>query len=58
MVFLQTQTKSEVGVLAEYISKEQSIFIVAEDKMGGQPSNGGLRLLDYDTDMNCLREGF
>ena len=33
MVFLQTQTKSEVGVLAEYISEELSIFIVAEDKI-------------------------
>ena len=40
MVFLQNQTKSEVGVLAEYISEELSIFIVAEDKMGGHPSNG------------------
>ena len=58
MVFLQTQTKSEVGVLAEYISEELSIFIVAENKMGGQPSNGGLRLLDYDTDMDCLQDGF
>ena len=57
MVFLQTQTKSEVGILAEYISEELSIFIVAENKMGGQPSNGGLRLLDYDTDMDCLQDG-
>ena len=30
MVNLQTQLKSEVGVLAEYISDELSVFIVAE----------------------------
>ena len=32
MVNLQTQLKSEVGVLAEYISDELSVFIVAENR--------------------------
>ena len=45
MVNLQTQSKSEVGVLAEYISDELSVFIVAENKPDEHPANGGLRLL-------------
>ena len=32
MVNLQIQTKRQVGVLAEYISDELSIFIVAENR--------------------------
>jgi len=58
MVNLQTQTKSEVGVLAEYISEELSVFIVAENKIDEYPANGGLRLLNYETDMDCLQDGF
>ena len=58
MVNLQTQLKSEVGVLAEYISDELSVFIVAENKPGDHPANGGLRLLNYETDMECLQDGF
>ena len=58
MVNLQTQLKSEVGVLAEYISDELSVFIVAENKPDDHPANGGLRLLDYETDMDCLQDGF
>ena len=58
MVNLQTQTKSEVGVLAEYISEELSVFIVAENKLDDHPANGGLRLLNYETDMECLQDGF
>ena len=51
MVNLQTQLKSEVGLLAEYISDELSVFIVAENKPDDRPANGGLRLLNYETDM-------
>ena len=58
MVNLQTQTKSEVGVLAEYISEELSVFVVAENKPVDHPANGGLRLLNYETDMECLQDGF
>ena len=58
MVNLQTQLKSEVGVLAEYISDELSVFIVAENKPDDHPANGGLRLLNYETDMECLQDGF
>tara|TARA_B100000902_G_scaffold1904_1_gene2472 strand:+ start:1336 stop:2379 length:1044 start_codon:yes stop_codon:yes gene_type:complete len=58
MVNLQTQAKSEVGVLAEYISDELSVFIVAENKPNDHPANGGLRLLNYETDMECLQDGF
>ena len=58
MVNLQTQKKSQVGVLAEYISEELSVFIVAENKLDTHPANGGLRLLNYETDMECLRDGF
>ena len=58
MVNLQTQTKQEVGVLAEYISEELSVFIVAENKTDNHPANGGLRLLNYKTDMECLQDGF
>ena len=45
MVNLQTQLKSEVGVLAEYISDELSVFIVAENKPDDHPANGGFCLL-------------
>ena len=58
MVNLQIQTKKHVGVLAEYISDELSIFVVAENKLDAHPSNGGLRLLNYTTDMECLQDGF
>ena len=58
MVNLQTQTKKEVGVLAEYISDDLSIFIVAECKRDIYPANGGLRLLNYETDIECLQDGF
>ena len=58
MVNLQIQTKKQVGVLAEYISDELSIFIVAENKLDSHPANGGLRLLNYETDLECLQDGF
>ena len=58
MVNLQTQSKKQVGVLAEYISKELSVFIVAENRLDSHPANGGLRLLNYETDMECLQDGF
>ena len=56
MVNLQIQTKKHVGVLAEYISDELSIFVVAENKLDAHPANGGLRLLNYTTDMECLQD--
>ena len=58
MVNLQTKTKKHVGVLAEYISEELSVFIVAENKLDAHPANGGLRLLNYETDLECLQDGF
>ena len=58
MVNLQTQAKRHVGVLAEYISEELSVFIVAESKLDAHPANGGLRLLNYETDLECLQDGF
>ena len=58
MINLQTQPKSEIGVLAEYISEELSVFIVAENNINGHPSNGGLRLLSYENDIDCLQDGF
>ena len=58
MVNLQTQQKSEVGILAEYISEELSVFIVAENYLEDHPANGGLRLLNYETDMECIQDGF
>ena len=58
MVNLQTQQKSEVGILAEYISEELSIFIVAENNLEDHPANGGLRLLTYETDIECIQDGF
>ena len=58
MVNLQTQQKSEVGILAEHISEELSIFIVAENNLEAHPANGGLRLLNYETDMECIQDGF
>lgn len=58
MVNLQTQAKKEVGILAEYISEELSVFIVAENKLEDNPANGGLRLLNYETDMECIQDGF
>ena len=58
MVNLQTQAKSEVGILAEYISEELSVYIVAENMLEDHPANGGLRLLNYETDMECIQDGF
>ena len=58
MVNLQTQAKREVGILAEYISEELSVFIVAENELDVNPANGGLRLLNYETDMECIQDGF
>ena len=58
MVNLQTQAKREVGILAEYISEELSVFIVAENELDVHPANGGLRLLNYETDMECIQDGF
>ena len=57
MVNLQTQLKSEVGVLAEYISDELSVFIVAENKPDDHPANGGLRLLIMKLIWNVFRMG-
>ena len=58
MVKLQTQSKREIGVLAEYISEDLSVFIVAENKFSENPANGGLRLMNYETDIDCLQDGF
>ena len=58
MVNLQTQSKKEVGILAEYISEELSVFIVAENTLENHPANGGLRLLNYETDIECIQDGF
>ena len=58
MVNLQAYKKSQVGVLAEYISDELSVFIVAENKLDSHPANGGLRLLNYESDMECIQDGF
>ncbi len=58
MVNLQSPTKTQVGVLAEFISEELSVFVVAENKLDIHPANGGLRLLNYETDMDCLKDGF
>ncbi len=58
MVNLQTQSKREIGVLAEYISEDLSVFIVAENKFSDNPANGGLRLMNYETDIDCLQDGF
>ena len=57
MVNLQTLEKREIGVLAEYISEDLSVFIVAENN-NNKPANGGLRLLPYETDLDCLKDGF
>jgi len=58
VVNLQTNINREVGILAEYISEDLSIFIVAENKFHSHPANGGLRLLNYESDMECIQDGF
>ena len=58
MINLQTLKKREIGVLAEHISEDLSVFIVAENNENSKPANGGLRLLSYETDIDCLRDGF
>tara|TARA_Y100000589_G_C27188427_1_gene643692 strand:+ start:2509 stop:3555 length:1047 start_codon:yes stop_codon:yes gene_type:complete len=58
MVNLLTQKTREVGVIAEYISDDLSVFIVAQNNGLNSPANGGLRLLDYDSDIECIQDGF
>ena len=54
---LQILNKSEIRVLAEYISDKLSIFVIAECEQS-KPANGGLRLLSYETDIDCINDGF
>ena len=58
MLNLQTLKKNEIGVLAEYLSNDLSVFIVGENSNLNIPANGGLRLLSYETDIDCLQDGF
>lgn len=58
MVNLQTLNKKEIGVIAEHITKDLSIFVIAENGEINKPANGGLRLLHYETDLDCVRDGF
>ncbi len=58
MVNLQILKNNKIGVIAEYISENLSIFIVSENNSSRNPSNGGLRFLEYETDLDCLQDGF
>ena len=58
MTNLQIQAKTEVGILADYISEDLSVFVIAENDLDNYPANGGLRLLNYETDMDCIQDGF
>ena len=58
MLDLKIPKKNQVGVIAEYISEDLSVFIIAENNTIDNPANGGLRLLEYETDIECIQDGF
>jgi len=58
MLNLQTLEERKIGVIAEHISEELSVFIVAENNDQNNPANGGLRLMEYESDIECLQDGF
>tara|TARA_Y100000589_G_scaffold310846_1_gene329646 strand:+ start:7584 stop:8627 length:1044 start_codon:yes stop_codon:yes gene_type:complete len=58
MVNLQTLNKKEIGVIAEHITEDLSIYVIAENNEDDKPANGGLRLLEYKTDFECIEDGF
>ena len=44
-------------ILAEHKSDDLSVFIVGEKFQDNKPANGGLRLLCYQSDTECINDG-
>ena len=44
-------------ILAEHKSDDLSVFIVGEKIQENKPANGGLRLLCYPSDAECINDG-
>ena len=49
--------EKELCILAEHKSDDLSVFIVGEKLNENKPANGGLRLLCYNSDAECINDG-
>ena len=49
--------EKELCILAEHKSDDLSVFIVGEKIHDNKPANGGLRLLCYPSDEECINDG-
>ena len=50
-------TNKDLCILAEHKSDDLSVFIVGEKIQDNKPANGGLRLLCYPSDTECINDG-
>ena len=50
-------SEKELCILAEHKSDDLSVFIVGEKIQHNKPANGGLRLLCYSSDTECINDG-
>ena len=50
-------SSKELCILAEHKSDDLSVFIVGEKIQENKPANGGLRLLCYTSDEECINDG-
>ena len=50
-------SEKELCILAEHKSDDLSVFIVGEKIQHNKPANGGLRLLCYSSDTECIKDG-
>ena len=53
----KTSPDKELCILAEHKSDDLSVFIVGEKIQNNKPANGGLRLLCYPSDTECINDG-
>ena len=56
-MFNKISLDKELCILAEHKSEDLSVFIVAEKIHDNKPANGGLRLLCYQSDDECINDG-
>ena len=56
-MFKKISPNDELCILAEHKSDDLSVFIVGEKIHDNKPANGGLRLLCYPSDAECINDG-
>tara|TARA_B100000579_G_scaffold435949_1_gene460550 strand:- start:4455 stop:5516 length:1062 start_codon:yes stop_codon:yes gene_type:complete len=56
-MFNNISSKKGLCILAEHKSDDLSVFIVGEKFKDNKPANGGLRLLCYPSDADCINDG-